>query len=81
MEDRLLSVSEIAKLLGVKPSWVYSHADTIGVFRLGKYLRFSWIRTLEFLEGRVKTSERCSSTATVRANSERANPRNKRFDY
>ncbi len=36
----LLTVEEVAARLKLKPSWVYSHADDLGVFRLGKYLRF-----------------------------------------
>jgi hypothetical protein len=38
----LLTPSELASRLQVKLSWVYSHADDIGAFRLGKYIRFSW---------------------------------------
>jgi hypothetical protein len=45
----LLTVSEIARRLRVAPSWVYSHADLLGAFRLGKYLRFDWVRVLEKL--------------------------------
>ncbi len=40
-------VDEIAARLHVKQSWVYSHADALGAYRLGKYLRFDWNRTLE----------------------------------
>lgn len=47
----LLTVEEIAVRLRVKPSWVYTHADELGALRLGKYLRFSWDRVLEHLEG------------------------------
>ena len=45
----LLTVEEIARRLQVKESWVYSHADDLGAFRLGKYLRFSWVRVMEHL--------------------------------
>jgi excisionase family DNA binding protein len=45
----LLSVEELAEKLGVKPSWVYRHADDLGAYRLGKYLRFSWERVVEHL--------------------------------
>jgi excisionase family DNA binding protein len=45
----LLTVEEVASRLRVKRSWVYSHADAIGAFRLGKYLRFSWETVLERL--------------------------------
>src|SRR5713226_4481984 len=40
----LLTVEEIAVRLGVSRNWVYTHASELGVFRLGKYLRFSWTR-------------------------------------
>jgi len=45
----LLTVEEVAARLRVKPSWVYTHADELGVLRPGKYLRFSWERILECL--------------------------------
>jgi excisionase family DNA binding protein len=45
----LLTVEEIASLLRVKPSWVYTHAEELGALRLGKYLRFSWERVMERL--------------------------------
>lgn len=49
-EDAILTVSEVAERLQLPPSWVYSHADALGAYRLGKYLRFSWQRLLERLE-------------------------------
>ena len=48
-EDQLLTVDEVATRLSVSRNWVYNHADTIGSYRLGKYLRFSWPRVLERL--------------------------------
>ena len=51
MEQALLTVQEVADLLRLKPSWVYAHADDLGAFRLGKYLRFSLPRVMERLEG------------------------------
>jgi len=48
-EDKLLTVDEVAARLSVSRNWVYNHADTIGGYRLGKYLRFSWPRVLERL--------------------------------
>lgn len=47
---QLLTVSEVARRLGVTCGWVYTHADQLGVYRLGKYLRFSWPRVLERLQ-------------------------------
>ena len=48
-ENQLLTVDEIAARLSVSRNWVYNHADAIGGYRLGKYLRFSWPRVLERL--------------------------------
>lgn len=45
----LLTVEEVAARLGVSRNWVYGHASELGVYRLGKYLRFSWPRVLERL--------------------------------
>jgi hypothetical protein len=46
----LMTVGELAARLRVTASWVYSHADCLGVYRLGKYLRFDWDRVLDRLE-------------------------------
>jgi excisionase family DNA binding protein len=48
-EDKLLTVDEVAARLSVSRNWIYKHADAIGGYRLGKYLRFSWPRVLERL--------------------------------
>jgi len=48
-EEQLLTVDEVATRLSVSRNWVYNHADAIGGYRLGKYLRFSWPRVLERL--------------------------------
>jgi len=48
-DDQLLTVDEVAIRLSVSRNWVYNHADAIGGYRLGKYLRFSWSRVLERL--------------------------------
>lgn len=50
MNNDILTVDEVADKLRVKPSWVYSHADKLGAYHLGKYLRFSWERVLTYLE-------------------------------
>jgi hypothetical protein len=47
----ILTVTEVAQRLRVAPSWVYGHADVLGAYRLGKYLRFDWKRVLERLLG------------------------------
>ncbi len=46
---QLLTVDEVAMRLGVSRNWVYGHSSELGVYRLGKYLRFSWRRVLERL--------------------------------
>lgn len=53
--SRLLSVEEVAELLQVPPSWVYSHTrvrtlDRIPGFRLGKYWRFREADVFTWLE-------------------------------
>jgi len=54
MNERMLTVSEVAERLRVKNSWVYSNADRLGAFRLGKYLRFDWARVIASLrEGKT----------------------------
>lgn len=55
--DRLLTVEGLAELLGVKPSWVYSHVrrrnrDRIPAVRLGKYWRFRLADVQRWLEER-----------------------------
>jgi excisionase family DNA binding protein len=46
----MMTVEEVAAQLRVKKSWIYSNADRLGAYRLGKYLRFSWPRVLQCLE-------------------------------
>ena len=36
----LLTVDEVAQILRVPKSWVYSHLDQLPVVRLGRYIRF-----------------------------------------
>jgi hypothetical protein len=48
----LLTVQEVAAKLRVKSSWVYFHADILGAYRVGKYLRFSWDSVLHELSER-----------------------------
>jgi hypothetical protein len=60
--EDFLTVSEVAAKLRVRPSWVYEHADDLGVYRLGKYLRFSWDRVLERLEPHVSNQQDVGSS-------------------
>lgn len=47
--QELLTVDDLATRLRVPRSWVYSHSQGLGAYKLGKYLRFSWDRVLERL--------------------------------
>ena len=40
-EYTLLTAEEVATILRVPRSWVYSHLDLLPVIRLGRYVRFS----------------------------------------
>jgi hypothetical protein len=57
-DNELLTVPELAKRLRVRTSWIYGHADELGAFRLGKYLRFSWNRVLSQLADRSNSGPR-----------------------
>ena len=47
--DWPLTVPEVAERLRVGRRWVYEHAEQLGVYRAGKYLRFDWSRVTERL--------------------------------
>ncbi len=50
--ERLIGVAELADLLAVPPSWVYSRTrtKTIPFVRVGKYCRFRYREVLNHLE-------------------------------
>ncbi len=48
--EEILTVQQVAERLQLRPSWVYTHADELGAYRTGKYIRFRWQRVLERLE-------------------------------
>jgi hypothetical protein len=50
VSEHLLPLSEVARQLRVPSSWVYGHAEALGVIRVGKYLRFAWPRVMERLD-------------------------------
>jgi excisionase family DNA binding protein len=57
MENRLLTVKELAQRLGVNTSWVYQYtrpgiSNTIPHVRAGKYCRFQYEEVLRWLEKR-----------------------------
>ena len=53
--EAFLTPDELAVRLRVKRSWIYSHADELGAYRCGKYLRFRFTRVLARLEGGVNS--------------------------
>jgi predicted DNA-binding transcriptional regulator AlpA len=54
-QHRLLTISDVAHLFAVPPSWVYSHTraragDRIPGFRLGRYWRFKEAEIVKWLD-------------------------------
>jgi len=49
----LLNADEVAQILRVPRSWVYSHLSELPVIRLGRYVRFRRSEIERFLEHRV----------------------------
>lgn len=49
----LLDASEVAQILRVPRSWVYSHLKELPVIRLGRYVRFRRSEIERFLEQRA----------------------------
>ncbi len=54
--NELLSVKEVAKLLGVPTSWVYDRVrvEAIPFFKIGKYVRFDPLEVKAWLEAQRK---------------------------
>ena len=48
----LLTVDEVAEILRVPRSWIYSHQDQLPTVRLGRYLRFRRSEIELFLDQR-----------------------------
>ena len=48
----LLTADEVAQILRVPKSWVYSHLSELPVIRLGRYVRFRRSKIDDFLEKR-----------------------------
>jgi len=59
--DWPLTVPEIAERLRVGRRWVYEHADQLGAYRAGKYLRFDWDRVTERLRSGALAGGRLGS--------------------
>lgn len=51
-DEVLLTADQVAERLQVAPSWVYRHAEQLGVLRCGKYRRFIWRVVLNSLKAR-----------------------------
>ena len=49
----LLDASEVAQILRVPRSWVYSHLSELPVIRLGRYVRFRPSEIERFLQQRA----------------------------
>jgi excisionase family DNA binding protein len=50
-EDQiLLTAEELAEILRVPKSWIYSHQDQLPTVRLGRYVRFKRSEIESFLE-------------------------------
>ena len=49
----LLNADEVAQILRVPKSWVYSHLSDLPVIRLGRYVRFRRSEIERFLDQRV----------------------------
>lgn len=52
-EAILLDAGEVAQILRVPRSWVYSHLKELPVIRLGRYVRFRRSEIERFLEQRA----------------------------
>jgi excisionase family DNA binding protein len=48
----LLDASEVAQILRVPKSWIYSHLHELPAIRLGRYVRFRRCEIESFLKGR-----------------------------
>jgi excisionase family DNA binding protein len=51
--DSLLTPAEVAEMLQVPASWIYSHQDQLPTIRLGRYVRFRRSDIARFLEERA----------------------------
>ncbi len=59
VHDPVLRPEEVAVVFGVSLSWVITHADELGGFRLGKHLlRFSWSRLAAIMGATAVATEK-----------------------
>ncbi len=50
VDQILLTVEELAEILRVPKSWIYSHQDQLPTVRLGRYVRFKRSEIESFLD-------------------------------
>jgi predicted DNA-binding transcriptional regulator AlpA len=71
--DEILTPSQVAERLQVKPSWVYEqtrvraevrNADPLPHMKMGRYLRFDWEDVVDWLERRKSDFEPRSPSHT-----------------
>ena len=55
----LLTVDEVAQILRVPKSWVYSHLDLLPTVRLGRYIRFRSTDIEDFVAGQGRGTRTC----------------------
>ena len=55
----LLTVDEVAQILRVPRSWVYSHLDLLPTVRLGRYIRFRSNDIEDFVAGQGRGTRAC----------------------
>ena len=51
MTEPLLTVAQLAELLGVRPRFVYEHLEEIDHVRVGRYLRFEPAAIENYIRG------------------------------
>jgi excisionase family DNA binding protein len=51
-DSALLNAEEVARILRVPKSWIYSHLRELPAIRLGRYVRFRRCEIERFLENR-----------------------------
>jgi excisionase family DNA binding protein len=52
MNGNLLTADDVARILRVSKSWIYSHLSELPTIRLGRYVRFKRSDVERFLEER-----------------------------
>lgn len=52
MSPKLIGLNELAEILGIPPSWIYSRSrtDSIPMIRVGKYIKFDLDEVMAWLK-------------------------------